>query len=151
MRHPATAWLAAGGRGVPMASAEALASAHFPGLSGGHEHENAVPGEREDRKRQANRDKRIAKRKRAQADREELMRFRGGQAAGKGQSGGSKGKGKGHGKDQTGEEICYSWAKEQGPCAGLSQGSDCKCKVKRVHKCMHCMSPGHQNAQCPKK
>ena len=32
----------------------------------------------------------------------------------------------------------------------LSPGSERKCRVKRVHKCMHCLSPGHQNAQCPK-
>ena len=52
-----------------------------------------------------------------QTEREELMRFRGGQAGGKGPSSSSKGKGKGQGKDQTGEEICYSWAEDQGPCA----------------------------------
>jgi hypothetical protein len=33
----------------------------------------------------------------------------------------------------------------------LSPGSDCKAKVSRIHKCMLCFSPGHTNAQCPKK
>ena len=35
VRHPATSWLASGGKGIPMASSEALATAHFPGLSEG--------------------------------------------------------------------------------------------------------------------
>lgn len=141
VRHPATSWLAAGGRGAPMASSEALALAHFPGLSEGHETESGGGGERDDRRRQANRDKRLAKRKRIQSERGvvALQKF------------GGKGKGKGQGKDQAGEEICYSWAKDNGPCAGLAPGSDCKCKVKRVHRCMLCLSPGHNNLQCSKK
>eukprot|EP00435_Cladocopium_sp_Y103_P053028 s144_g16.t2 len=151
VRHPATSWLASGAKGAPMASAEAVAMAHFPGLSEGQESEAPASTDRDERRRQSNRDKRLAKRKRAQAEREELSKFR---SASSGQKSGqafSKGKGKGQGKDQSGEEICYSWAKDNGPCAGLSPGSDCKCKVKRVHKCMHCFSPGHTNAQCPKK
>jgi len=151
VRHPATSWLAAGGRGAPMASSEALALAHFPGLSEGHETESGGGGERDDRRRQANRDKRLAKRKRIQSEREELSRFRSSASTSKGGQAGGKGKGKGQGKDQAGEEICYSWAKDNGPCAGLAPGSDCKCKVKRVHRCMLCFSPGHNNLQCSKK
>ena len=151
VRHPATSWLAAGGRGVPMASAEALASAHFPGLDEGHELETTGSGDKDDRRRQANRDKRIAKRKRLQADREELNRWRSSSSHGKGSGSGSKGKGKGAGRDQAGDEICFSWAKNNGPCAGLSPGSECKSKVKRTHKCMLCFSPGHTNEQCHKK
>ena len=151
MRHPATSWLAAGGRGVPMASAEALASAHFPGLSEGHDLDAAGSNDKDDRRRQANRDKRLAKRKRIQADREELSRWRSAPTGGKSSSSGAKGKGKGAGRDQSGDEICFSWAKDSGPCAGLSPGSDCKAKVSRIHKCMLCFSPGHTNAQCPKK
>ena len=79
------------------------------------------------------------------------MRLKSSQASSKGSGGSSKGKGKGQGKDQTGKEICFSWAKDQGACTGLSPGSECKGKVKRVHKCMHCLSPGYTNAQCPKK
>jgi hypothetical protein len=84
VRHPATSWLAAGGRGAPMASSEALALAHFPGLSEGHETESGGGGERDDRRRQANRDKRLAKRKRIQSEREELSRFRSSEEKGKG-------------------------------------------------------------------
>ena len=32
VRHPAVSWLAAGGRGAPIAAAEAIAGAHFPGM-----------------------------------------------------------------------------------------------------------------------
>ena len=42
--------------------------------------------EKDDRRRQSNRDKRIAKRKRVQADREELARFRSARARPKGQA-----------------------------------------------------------------
>ena len=65
------------------------------------------------------------------------MRLKSSQASSKGFRREFKGKGKGQGKDQTGKEICFSWAKDQGACTGLSPGSECKGKVKRVHKCMH--------------
>jgi hypothetical protein len=48
VRHPATAWLASGAKGAPMASAEALATAHYRGLSEGHEIETLGHGEKED-------------------------------------------------------------------------------------------------------
>jgi hypothetical protein len=69
----------------------------------------------------------------AQADREELAKWRRHPPAGKGAGGGGKGKNKMQGKNQSGEEICFSWAKDSGPCAGLSPGSECKAKVKRAH------------------
>ena len=153
VRHPATAWLASGSKGAPMASSEALALAHFPGLAEGHEAEGSS-GDKDERRRQANRDKRAAKKRRAQADREELAKWRSHPPAGKGAGGGGgggKGKNKMQGKDQSGEEICFSWAKDSGPCAGLSPGSECKAKVKRAHKCQICLSLGHNNTQCPKK
>lgn len=150
VRHPATAWLASGSRGAPMASSEALALAHFPGLSEGHETEGGS-GDKDERRRQANRDKRAAKKRRAQAEREELAKWRSIPASGKGSGSGGKGKSKMQGKDQTGEEICFSWAKNNGPCAGLTPGAECRSKVKRAHKCQLCLSPGHTNEQCPKK
>ena len=150
VRHPATAWLASGSKGAPMASSEALAPAHFPGLAEGQEPE-AASNDKDERRRQANRDKRAAKKRRAQSDREELAKWRSTPSSGKGAGSGGKGKSKMQGKDQSGEEICFSLAKDNGPCSGLSPGSECKAKVKRAHKCQICLSPGHNNAQCPKK
>ena len=143
VRHPAAAWLASGAHGSPKPPAETIAMAHLPGPPAGREDDD----DRTDRRRQANRDKRMAKRKRWAAEREELATFR--EQRPKGDPG--KGKSKGKGKDQAGQEICFSWAKAVGPCAGLPPGSECKGKIKRVRKCMHCFSPGHPNAECPKK
>ena len=98
-----------------------------------------------ERKRQANRDKRTAKRKRWAAEREELSTLR--EQRSKGDF--NKGKGKGKGKDQAEQEICYGWAK--GPCSGLAAGSECKGQIKRAHKCTLCFSPAHPNAECPRK
>ena len=102
-----------------------------------------------DRKRQANRDKRLAKKARWQKEREELNRLRGG---GKQKETGNhegKGKGKPKTKDQSGEEICFSFASGKGPCAKVSPGGACLGKVKRVHKCQFCLSPNHRNGECP--
>ena len=143
VRHPAAAWLASGSHGSPRPPAEAMALAHHPGPPVEH----GDGDERSERRRQANRDKRSAKRKRWAAEREELTNFR--EQRSKGDF--NKGKSKGKGKDQAGQEICYSWAKNVGPCAGLAAGSECRGKVKRVHKCMLCLSPSHPNAECPKK
>lgn len=55
-------------------------------------------------------------------DREELDKLRkggtGGQAAGAG-----KGKGKGKSKDQSGMQICYSFANGTGPCGSVEPGA----------------------------
>lgn len=128
--------------------ASSLALAHFPGLSEGHETESMGSGDRDDRRRQANRDKRLAKRKRVQAEREELSRFRSSASTSKGGQAGGKGKGKGQGKDQAGEEICGP--KTMARVQALPQAVS-KCKVKRVHRCMLCFSPGHNNLQSSKK
>ena len=143
-RTLALAWMASGAHGSPKPPSEAIAAAHVPGPPA----ERADDDDRADRRRQANRDKRMATRKRWASDREELASLRE-QRFTKGDGG--KGKSKGKGKDQAGQEICYSWAKGVGPCAGLAAGSDCKGRVRRVHKCMICFSPGHPNAECPKK
>ena len=92
--------------------------AHLPGPPA----ERVDDEDRSDRRKQANRDKRMAKRKRWASEREELASFR--EQRAKGES--SKGKSKGKGKDQAGQEICYSWAKGVGPCAGLPSGTECK-------------------------
>ena len=147
VRNPGTAWLAHGGRGAPRAPSEAIATTHLPGGAEALDSLAEEKDSRDGRRRQANRDKRAAKRKRAADQRDELeqLRSRGGGS----QAGQQKGKGKGSGKDQSGKEICFSWAKGLGPCAGLAVGAECKAKVKRVHKCMHCLSPAHVNSDCP--
>ena len=119
VRHPATSWLAAGGRGAPMAPAEAIAGQHLPGGVA------AVEPELEDksvRRKQSNRDKRQARAKRLRADREELSQWRSSSTRTSNapkpedhqQKGGGKGKGKS--KDNTGAQICFSYATGVGLC-----------------------------------
>ena len=149
VRNPGTAWLAHGGRGAPKAPSETIASTHLPGGTEALDSLAEDRDGRDERRRQANRDKRAARKRRFSEQKDELSRLRGhGGGVSAGQQGG-KSKGKGSGKDQSGKEICYSWAKGLGPCAGLAVGSECKAKVKRVHKCMHCLSPAHVNSDCP--
>ena len=144
---PATAWMANGQRGAPRVAAEDAILHHLPlGTVDG------VPGDKDDpggphRKKQANRDRRLAKRKRLADEREELIRLRKG--AHTGQVNPGKGGGKGKTKDQTGEPLCYSWAGKFGPCASVPVGGKCLCTVKRTHKCRKCLSPAHQDADCP--
>lgn len=119
---------------------------HHPAAEAG---EGGDPG---GRKRQANRDKRAAQKKRRNMDREELKRLRQNTdhvqgAGGKGKSKGGKGAGKS--KDQSGAAICFSWASGMGPCGKLPPGAECACQVKRVHKCRKCLSPSHQDDSCP--
>ena len=149
VHHPAAAWIASGGRGAPTVASEA---AVLETIEGG---DKALEGEAEvshgggDPKRtQANRDRRQAKKKRAAADREELARHRATAASSqKGQPSG-KGKSKGKSRDQSGLEICYSWASGRGPCADVAPGGECRGQVKRVHKCRLCLSPSHKDADC---
>ena len=54
-------------------------------------------------------------------------------------------------KDKSGAETCFSWAQGKGVCADVHVGGECKAKVKRAHKCQHCLSPGHRNNACPQK
>ena len=148
VRYPAAAWTAGGSRGVPMAAAEQVAMAHHPGVKDvGDVLKDESDGT--GRKRQSNRDKRLAKMKRIRDDREELHRFRNktdndGRAQGQGKS-----KGKGKTKDQAGTQICFSWANASGQCANVAPGGACLGKVKRAHKCQICLSPSHRNSECP--
>ena len=148
VRHPAAAWLASGGRGVALAPAEQGALSHLPGGMEALEVEKEDLGE--PRRKQANRDKRLARAKRLRSDREELDKLRklnhGGQAAGA-----AKSRGKGKSKDQAGVQICYSFANGTGPCGSVEPGAPCVQAQKRAHKCQHCLSPGHRNSDCPKK
>lgn len=82
VRHPAAGWMACGSHGAPNQPAEALATAHLPGLAvdGGDGDEKGV------RRRQANGDNRIAKRKRVAAEREGLAAPKRSEGDGKGNS-----------------------------------------------------------------
>ena len=117
--NPAVAWTASGGKGSPVAAAEMIAGAHLPGVL--HAPPAPHPGHDEgvDRKRQANRDKRAAKRKRLQNEREELNRLRGGHRPEEIKNETKKGGGKGKSKDQAGNQLCYSWCSGNGPCADV--------------------------------
>ena len=146
VRHPATAWMVSGGGGSPTVPAEAMAGVHLTGAGIG----DSQKEEHGDRKRQANRDKRQAKAKRIKTEREELEKLRHrGQAEGSG--GGGKSSGKGKTKDQSGNQICFSFASGSGPCGSVAIGAECTQKMKRAHKCQFCLSPGHRNADCPQK
>ena len=154
VHHPAAAWVASGGKGAPVVASENAILGTVPGghLLLGHDGEDATVGI--GKRTQANRDRRQAKKKRLAAEREELAVFRKGNPGGKGRGGkgdreGPKGRGKGgKSKGQSGNEICFSWASNSGPCAGLGPGAECKCAVKRQHKCRICLSPSHRDDQC---
>ena len=145
MRHPATAWIAAGGKGAPLAPAESIATSHHPG---GQESLQPPKEEvRDERRRQANRNKRAARRKRVLEDCDELNKLKGSKVSTTGGKGSSKGKA----KDSNGAEICFSWAQGKGLCADVPVGGECKNKQKRSHRCQFCLSPGHRNDSCPQK
>ena len=140
---PAAAWIAAGSKGKPIIASEAAILKMMPGgkdIEVGHQ-----DGDDSDKKRksQANRDKRLAKRKRIQ---EELQEYRKLKTGGKGDHG--KGKGKGKTKDQSGKPLCFAWASGSQPCGHLGPGAECVSSVKRVHKCRICLSPSHQDKDC---
>jgi len=142
--HPAAAWLASGGKGAPLAPSETIAATHLLGGAEAME----TPKEDVEKKRQSNPDRRTAKKKRMQDERDELQKFRSA-SGGHGHPGG-KGSSKGKAKDKGGAEICFSW-QGKGPCAEVHVGGECKGKVKRARKCQHCLSPGHRNDACPQK
>ncbi len=95
------------------------------------------------KKKQANRERRLAKRKRIAEEREELRTLKS-QHNPKGAS-----KGKSKSKDQAGKPLCFSWASGSGVCGKVQPGGECLGTVKRVHKCRLCLSPSHQDAACP--
>ena len=142
---PANAWLAHGARGIPHTPAEAYASSSMQGgleaIRADTEAVKASP-QRTSGQRTKNQIRKEGKRKRIQADREELQRLRGAS---------NKGNGKGKDKDKGAPQLCFAWNNNNGACAGLHPGSACQGKVTREHKCTSCGSPGHPAHQCPKK
>lgn len=150
---PAAAWVAAGARGQPVVASEAAVKAHVPGLQDSVR-DTTPPGQdnMDPRRKQANRDKRAARKRKFQADMDELRNLRQGHGGHKQQhAGGGKdsgGKGKGKSKDQSGTPICFSWASGTGVCGKLPAGAECASPVKRAHKCRKCLSPSHQDSAC---
>eukprot|EP00435_Cladocopium_sp_Y103_P012240 s3598_g3.t1 len=100
VRHPAAAWTASGSRGAPLAPADQIALAHVPG---GNEVADVEKEDKPDgKRRQSNRDKRMARAKRQRAEREELEALRRRTNSSDARPA-DKGKGKGKSKDQAGE------------------------------------------------
>eukprot|EP00435_Cladocopium_sp_Y103_P011877 s4293_g3.t1 len=128
VHHPAAAWVAAGGRGAPTVASEAAVLEVIQGGPKAMAHESeATHGQPDSRKTQANRDRRQAKRRRQAADREELSRYRSSATSSNAKGGQpQKGKGKGKSKDQSGLELCFSWASGKGACADVPPGGECK-------------------------
>lgn len=143
---PAAAWTAAGGRGAPVVASEAAVTAHFPGHKNKDQNEDSSA---HSRKRRGAKEKRLAKKRRIQADRQELREIKAKQNW-QNNSKESKGKSRGKGKDQAGNQICFSWASASGVCAEVPPGGECRAQVKRTHKCRICLSPSHQDHQCKK-
>ena len=143
VRHPATAWMAAGGRGVAKTPVEEFTQMHAPGGEGSWEMPTVV---NDPKKRQANRDRRAAKKKRLGEERDEGNRGKGN--AGKAPKGGGKGL---KVKDNQGNDLCFAWNNGQSPCAGIKAGGECAGHVKRVHKCQICLSPSHPQTRCSQK
>eukprot|EP00439_Symbiodinium_sp_Y106_P048834 s2768_g6.t1 len=152
VRHPAVAWTAMGGKGAPKAASELIAATHLPGFVDGIDPPPQPHPEWASRKKQANRDKRQAKKRRLLEDRDELARLRAGpQKAEVPKSDGAKGSSKGKSKDQAGNQLCFSWSTGVGVCADVPPGGECRGKVKRAHKCQICLSPAHRNSDCPSR
>ena len=139
---PAAAWLAAGGKGAPVVANEASITAHFLGTT---RSEDSEEGHKGDKKRNSLREKRKAKRKKQAL---ELKEFKAQKSSPSSSNHQNKGKGKGKSKDQSGAQLCYSWASAAGTCANVPPGGECKGSIKRVHKCRKCLSPSHQDHAC---
>lgn len=124
VHHPAAAWIAAGSKGAPSVASEQAVLGHLPGAE--DLQDMPEPNTEVSRKKQANRDKRQALKRRKLAEREELKSFRAAAASGGTQPKG-KGKGKNGGKtkDQAGSPLCFSWASGTGPCGKLPPGAEC--------------------------
>ena len=138
---PALQWLSRGAKSVPKTPAEAQADVLLQGgsqaLQPEQEHQGA--GGQTGSPSKARRE---ARKRRAKADKEELEKFR---KKGKGKGAGGGGKGT---SASASTELCYAWNNGNGDCKDLAPGMDCRGKVKRVHKCTSCGSPGHPSKDC---
>ena len=150
VRSPANAWIAQGGRGAPKTPAETF-------TEDGHIDKGSMepyldPAALSPKK--TNKDRRLAKKRKIQQEREELKQLRAASGANpKGKGDGKHGQKEGmlKSKDQTGAALCFGYDAARGPCADCSPGDPCKAQVKRVHKCSICLSPGHRSQDCPQR
>ena len=143
---PASAWVAAGAKGQPVAATEAAVKAHVPGLQdtlkAPHEHDQGAG-----RCRQSNKDKRLARKRKFLADMDELRNLRAGQPKPHhGGAGGkdSGGKGGGKSKDQSGAPLCFSWASGTSACG---PGAEIVWAHPHVQKVFVPVSPGRKLLQ----
>eukprot|EP00435_Cladocopium_sp_Y103_P054303 s2086_g17.t1 len=132
---PANAWLAHGSKGVLLTPSEAVAETAVPGGSNSLKPDTEHPrGADNWSRRSSNARKRDKKRKASEMEDKDTN---------------TKGKSKGKGKGKT--QLCFAWNNNNGACAGLPPGSDCKGRVRREHRCTACGSPGHPSHQCKQK
>ncbi len=143
---PALSWMAKGSKGIQRTPAEEIAASALNG--GVLKLRHAEDGGREDLSpvKSANKVRREAKKKRWQAEKEELkqLRQKGSGKGGGGQNHGGKSSG-------SGEEECFAWNNGNGACKDLPPGEPCKGKKVRIHRCTLCKSPGHPSKDCPNK
>ena len=142
---PAISWTARGGKGKPLTPMEELADATMQGGRQALQAET-TEGDNDTGGRRKNRVRREARKKRLQAEKEELQSWRRSSKGGEG-----KGSGSSKGKGGQSEEACYAWNNGNGLCGGLPPGDPCRAKVARKHKCTQCGSPGHPSKDCPTK
>ena len=138
---PAAAWLANGQRGAPKVSTEDAILDHLP--VGTYESDKDPEAEIERNKQtgieELRRERGLLRKEKNFANFEKI----------KAQEAAAKVVEKEKSKDQAGEPLCYSWAGKFGPCKDIPPGGKCACNIKRAHKCRKCLSPAHQDADCP--
>ncbi len=145
---PALSWMAKGSRGIQRTPAEEIAANALSGGAAKLRQAEEVDKDELSPIKTANKVRREAKKKRWQAEKEELRQLR--QTKGSGKGGGSHGDG---GKASgSGEEECYyAWNNGNGPCKDLPPGEPCKGKKVRIHRCTQCKRPGHPSKDCPSR
>ena len=122
---------------------EAKGAVHFVGAETVRD---PIGGDVADRKKQANGDKRAARKRRLQEQSEELQRLKSTRKPETIAEGSKKGTGKGKSKVQAGLQLSFTGT---GPCADVPPGGEGKCNIKRAHKCQFCLSPSHRKDSCP--
>ena len=155
VRHPAAAWMAAGGRGIPKAPEEEFAAAAIPGGIAAVRPETEAARARQRDSRDADpvtRKSRKTRRGAGPPATAPRVHTPPPIAAGRGLAKSGKGRGRGakvrqHTVDQSGVAICFSWDDGVGACGVLAAGA--ACPAGRVHKCSKCLSPAHRAADCP--
>ena len=139
---PALTWVARGEKGVPKTPLEEQAG---DVLRGGAEslrpefEKGNTSSDVNVVKKNHNKQRREARKKRILQEREELKQLRGkGKGKGDGKDGGRKGSGDGRSSGSS-SEACYAWNNGNGLCGGLPPGEKCLGKIPRVdHRCtMH--------------